>query len=49
MDPSKDQVTKFDINASSEVFQSIYEIPVSKAMHNCRHVLDGGYCSAQAP
>lgn len=45
VEPGKSQATTVDVTGTTDVMQLIYELPVTRALHNCRHV-DGGCISA---
>ncbi|MFL5319134.1 MAG: hypothetical protein ACJ790_05720, partial [Myxococcaceae bacterium] len=44
VEPGQQQPTAIDVSAGSDILQAVYELPVSRALHNCRHTSDGG-CS----
>ena len=47
LEPSKSQATEIAVTVGSDILQSVYEVPMSAPLHNCRHV-DGG-CTAFTP
>jgi type IV pilus assembly protein PilY1 len=42
VESGQDQVTQADVSGVNDVLQTIYELPVSRELHACRH--DGGTC-----
>ena len=49
VEPGKDQATEINVSAGQDVLQSVYEIPISRALHNCRHVAGGSGNCVEAP
>ncbi len=41
VEPGQDQATTADDKVSRESLQVVYELPVSRGLHNCRHTADG--------
>ena len=48
VEPGKDTATKADISSQSEILQLIYELPVSRQLHRCRH-MSAAQCSSTPP
>lgn len=42
VEPGKGQATTSTISAGQDVLQAIYELPISRTLHECRHTMDGG-------
>lgn len=41
VEPGQNQATTVDVSAGQDILQVVYELPISRAMHNCRHTQDG--------
>jgi type IV pilus assembly protein PilY1 len=37
VEPGADQVTQTDVSGSTDALQAVYELPVSRELHDCRH------------
>lgn len=37
VEPGKNQATAVDVTSGTDILQSVYELPVSRDLHNCRH------------
>lgn len=42
VEPGKSQATTVDVTGATDVLQLVYQLPVTRALHNCRHSVDGG-------
>lgn len=45
VEPGKDQATSVNVSGGQDVLQLVYQLPVSRSLHNCRHA-DGGCVTA---
>ncbi|MBF5042814.1 pilus assembly protein PilY [Aggregicoccus sp. 17bor-14] len=48
LEPGTTEATKFNVSSGGDLLQSIYELPVSRALHACRHE-DPKNCYPAAP
>lgn len=44
VEPGKDKATEVTVNAGNDVLQAVYELPLSRQVHQCRHVDGSGNC-----
>jgi type IV pilus assembly protein PilY1 len=52
VEPGQQQATEASVSVNNDVMQTVYELPVSKSMHQCRHVAGaapGDNCVPVAP
>ena len=46
VEPGQGQATTVNVSGGQDVLQLIYELPVSRTLHNCRHAgVAGAGCS----
>lgn len=41
VEPGQNQATTADVSVGQDILQVVYELPITRAMHNCRHTQDG--------
>ncbi len=48
VEPGQKQATTISVQNAGDVLQSVYELPVTRDLHECRHT-EGGHCKTAAP
>lgn len=49
LEPGASQATEANVAAGADVLQNLYELPISRALHNCRHNPGGSGNCVEAP
>lgn len=49
VEPGAKQATEASVTSPADVLQSVYEIPISRGMHKCRHTVGGSTNCVEAP
>ena len=49
LEPGAQQATEANVSAGSDVLQNLYELPISRSLHNCRHNPGGSVNCVEAP
>ena len=49
LEPGAPQATQANVAGNNDVLQSVYELPISRALHNCRHNPGGTVNCVEAP
>ena len=47
VEPGQDQATTVSVTSGEDVLQSVYEVPISRELHDCRHSPNG--CKPTVP
>jgi len=49
LEPGASQATEANVAAGADVLQNLYELPITRALHNCRHNPGGSVNCVEAP